>query len=63
MIDVTVLDTGGNAECADPEEALCAAKTLGRDAYDLGVARPQIRFVNAVTGDVIRVCSLRSLTR
>lgn len=64
MIVVTVLDTGDSCEPTDdPEVALCAAKQMGRDARTLGIEAPQIKFVNDDTGEVIRVCSLRSLTR
>lgn len=62
MIEVHVPDTGDTAYCETPEDALCAAHTLGREArqghrawgYD-----PLIQFL--VDGSVVRAVALYSL--
>lgn len=64
MIEVHVIETGDTAEAETPEAALLAALTIGREAKD-HVGRqgfdPLIRFT--VAGKVVRVASLRSLSR
>ena len=64
MIEVTVVETGDNATAATPEDALFAALTLGREAREhrgIWGFDPTIRF--EVAGEIVRVVSLRSLTR
>lgn len=64
MIDVTVIETGTWVEAETPEDALCAALTIGREARQHRALQgydPMIRF--SVDGETVRVVSLRSLSR
>lgn len=64
MIHVEVIETGDNAEAETPEDAVCAALTMGQDARDharLWGFDPSIRF--SVDGEPVRVYTLRDLTR